>query len=195
MKSVLWKIRRPPFFLKILEILNQETAYKSFITRDDSILFCNESISLLNILTPEGYGFRIRVLTERDEVLYLRAVNNADKQKALLQDVYLEFNLKYLGVVKHTRTVSTLAHHFPFYSPTVRLFKQWLDSQLLMHHFTDELIELIALKPFVDPAPYSVPHSVGNGFLQILIFYPPGIWKEDSLILDLAKSSNDVEES
>ncbi|CUM56412.1 unnamed protein product [Debaryomyces tyrocola] len=181
------------FLLKILEILNQETAYKSFITRDDSILF-NESISLLNILTPEGYGFRIRVLTERDEVLYLRAVNNADKQKALLQDVYLEFNLKYLGVVKHTRTVSTLAHHFPFYSPTVRLFKQWLDSQLLMHHFTDELIELIALKPFVDPAPYSVPHSVGNGFLQILNFLSNWNWKEDSLILDLAKSSNDVEE-
>ena len=181
------------FLLKILEILNQETAYKSFITRDDSILF-NESISLLNILTPEGYGFRIRVLTERDEVLYLRAVNNADKQKALLQDVYLEFNLKYLGVVKHTRTVSTLAHHFPFYSPTVRLFKQWLDSQLLMHHFTDELIELIALKPFVDPAPYSVPHSVGNGFLQILNFLSTWNWKEDSLILDLAKSSNDVEE-
>lgn len=181
------------FLLKILEILNQETAYKSFITRDDSILF-NESISLLNILTPEGYGFRIRVLTERDEVLYLRAVNNADKQKALLQDVYLEFNLKYLGVVKHTRTVSTLAHHFPFYSPTVRLFKQWLDSQLLMHHFTDELIELIALKPFVDPAPYSEPHSVGNGFLQILNFLSTWNWKEDSLILDLAKSSNDVEE-
>lgn len=181
------------FLLKILEILNQETAYKSFITRDDSILF-NESISLLNILTPEGYGFRIRVLTERDEVLYLRAVNNAGKQKALLQDVYLEFNLKYLGVIKHTRTVSTLAHHFPFYSPTVRLFKQWLDSQLLMHHFTDELIELIALKPFVDPAPYSVPHSVGNGFLQILNFLSNWNWKEDSLILDLAKSSNDVEE-
>lgn len=181
------------FLLKILEILNQETAYKSFITKDDSILF-NESITLLNILTPEGYGFRIRVLTERDEVLYLRAVNNADKQKALLQDVYLKFNLKYLGVVKHTRTVSTLAHHFPFYSPTVRLFKQWLDSQLLMHHFSDELIELIALKPFVDPAPYSVPHSVGNGFLQILNFLSNWNWKEDSLILDLAKNSNELEE-
>ncbi|CUM52435.1 uncharacterized protein AC631_05474 [Debaryomyces fabryi] len=181
------------FLLKILEILNQETAYKSFITKDDSILF-NESITLLNILTPEGYGFRIRVLTERDEFLYLRAVNNADKQKALLQDVYLKFNLKYLGVVKHTRTVSTLAHHFPFYSPTVRLFKQWLDSQLLMHHFSDELIELIALKPFVDPAPYSVPHSVGNGFLQILNFLSNWNWKEDSLILDLAKNSNELEE-
>lgn len=181
------------FLIKIHELLSLETAYRSFITKDDSIPF-NESINLLNILTPEGYGFRIRVLTERDELLYLRAVNNSEKQKALLQDVYLKFNLKYLGVVKHTRTVSTLAHHFPFYSPTVRLFKQWLDSQLLMHHFTDELIELIALKPFVDPAPYSVPHSVANGFLQILNFLSNWNWKEDSLILDLAKNADETEE-
>lgn len=181
------------FLLKIHDILKEETVYRSFLTKDDSISF-NESICLLNILTPEGYGFRIRVLTERDEILYLRAVNNADKQKALLQDVYLKFNLKYLGVVKHTRTVTSLAHHFPFYSPTVRLFKQWLDSQLLMHHFTDELVELITLKVFVDPAPYPVPHSVGNGFLQILNFLSNWNWKEEPLVLDLAKNADNPEE-
>lgn len=178
------------FLLKVNELLNLETNYTGYITKDDSIPF-NEDIRLLNVLTPEGYGFKLRVLTERDEVLYLRAVNNADKQKALLQDVYVKFNQKYLGVVKHTRTISTLATHFPFYSATVRLFKQWLDSQLLLHHFTDELVELIAMKPFVDPAPFSVPHSVENGFLQILNFMASWNWKEDSLILDLAKNDED----
>jgi U3 small nucleolar RNA-associated protein 22 len=181
------------FLLKVNEILNQETTYTGYITKDESIPF-NEDICLLNILTPEGYGFKLRVLTERDEVLYLRAVNNADKQKALLQDVYVKFNQKYLGVVKHTRTFSTLATHFPFYSATVRLFKQWLDSQLLLHHFSDELVELIAMKPFVDPAPYSIPHSVENGFLQILNFIASWNWKEDSLILDLAKNESTVDD-
>lgn len=176
------------FLLKIQELIENETAYKAFITKDDSIPF-NEDVTLLNLLTPEGYGFRIRVLTERDEILYLRAVNNAEKQKALMQDVYLRFNQKYLGVVKHTRTVSSLAHHFTYYSPTVRLFKQWLDSQMLFGKFTEELVELIALKPFVDPAPYSIPHSVENGFLQILNFLSTWNWKESSLILDLVKSS------
>ncbi|KAG7665953.1 UTP22 [[Candida] subhashii] len=176
------------FLLKINEILNSETTYSSFVTKDESIPF-NENISLLNILTPEGYGFRLRVLTERDELLYLRAVSNAEKQKALVQDVYLKFNQKFLGVVKHTRTVSQLAQHFHFYSPTVRLFKRWLDSQLLLHHFSDELVELIALKPFVDPSPYSIPHSVETGFLQILNFLAGWNWKEESLILDLVKST------
>lgn len=181
------------FLLKIYEILKKETLYESFMSKDDSIPF-NNDITLLNILTPDGYGFRIRVLTERDEILYLRAVDNSGKQKPLLQDIYLKFYLVYLGAVKHTRTVSMLAVHFQFYAGTVRLFKRWLDSQLLLHHFTEELVELIALKPFVDPAPYSVPHSIENGFLQILSFLSSWNWKEDPLILDLSKSSFTNEE-
>lgn len=177
------------FLLKISEEL-AETEYNSFISKDESVPF-NENITLLNILTPEGYGFRIRAFTERDELLYLRAVSNADKQKALVQDVYLKFNEKYMGSVKHTRSVTQLAQHFHFYSPTVRFFKQWLDSQLLLQHFSEELVELIALKPFVDPAPYSIPHSVENGFLQILNFLASWNWKEDPLVLDLVKSSAD----
>lgn len=47
------------------------------------------------------------------------------------------------------------------------------------------------MKPFVDPAPYSIPHSVENGFLQILNFLASWNWKEDPLVLDLVKSSAD----
>ncbi|KAG7194909.1 uncharacterized protein KQ657_004017 [Scheffersomyces spartinae] len=176
------------FLLKISESLNKETAYKAFITKDDSITF-NDHICLLNILTPEGYGFRIRALSERDEYLYLRAVANADKQKALAQDIYLQFNRKYLGVVKHTRTITSMAHHFPYYSGTVRLFKRWLDSQLMLTHFPEELLELIAIKPFVDPAPYTTPNSIENGFLQVLNYLSSWNWKENALILDLIRGT------
>ncbi|CAI5756410.1 unnamed protein product [Candida verbasci] len=177
------------FLIKASDLLN-DLGFTTFLTKDDSIPF-NEHITLLNILTPDGYGFRIRVLTERDEILYLRAVANSEKQKSLVQEIYLKFNQKTQGVIKHTRTITQLAQHFHFYSPTVRFFKQWLDSQLLLSHFNDELIELIALKPFVDPAPYSVPHSIENGFLQILNFLSNWNWKEDPLILDLVKSNVD----
>ncbi|KAI5968816.1 UTP22 [Candida theae] len=173
--------------LKVSEML-RGTEYSTFVTSDDSIPF-NQEVCLLNILTPEGFGFRLRVLTERDEVLYLRAVSNADKQKSIAQDVYLKFIQKYQASVKHTRTISQLAQHFPYYSPTVRLVKQWLDSQLLLNHFSDELVELVALKPFVDPAPYSVPHSVENGFLQVLFFLANWNWRDTPLILDAVKST------
>lgn len=174
------------FLIRISETLNRDSTYRTFLTRDTSIPF-NEDVTLLNILSPGGYGFRFRVLSERDEILYLRAVANAGTQKALVQSIYLKFNQKYIGLAKHTRTVNILSSSFPYYSPTVRLFKQWLDAHCLLHHFTDELVELIALKPFVDPAPYTVPNSVEKGFLQILNFVANWNWKDDALVLDLIK--------
>ncbi|ODV86774.1 hypothetical protein CANARDRAFT_6343 [[Candida] arabinofermentans NRRL YB-2248] len=183
------------FLLKIDELINKETAYKSFIVKDEHTIPYNNQVTVLHISTPDGFGFKFRVLTERDEVLYLRAIENAtEKQKAIVTNVYLEFVQKYMGSVKHHRALSTLVNHFPFFSPTVRLFKRWLESQLLSHHFSDELIELIAIKVFVDPAPFSVPSSVESGFLRILHFLCNWNWKEDPLILDLAKDFENSEE-
>jgi U3 small nucleolar RNA-associated protein 22 len=183
------------FLIKIHEVLEKETAYKSFITKDQDSVPYNFDISTLNVLTPEGYGFRIRVLTERDEILYLRAIENTRKEKkSELESIYLKFNQKYLGSPVHTRTISTISHHFPFYSPTVRLFKKWLDDQLILPHLTEELVELIALKPFVDPAQFDSPSSVENGFLKILNFLASWNWKEDPLILDLSAREDDDEE-
>ncbi|GME81703.1 unnamed protein product [Ambrosiozyma monospora] len=180
------------FLLKIDQLLNKETAYKCFLEKDELTIPYNDKIVLLKVLTPEGYGFSFRILTERDEVLYLRAIENAtDKQKKTVTDVYLRFNQKYMGSTKHHRAVATLVNHYPFYSPVVRLFKRWLDSQLLLCHFPDELVELIALKVFVDPAPFSAPSSVASGFLRILHFLSTWNWKEEPLILDLAKEFDD----
>lgn len=177
------------FLLKISDTLNKESTYRTFLTKDNSIPF-NEDVTTMNVMSPAGFGFKIRVLTERDEILYLRAVENAGVQRAIVQNIYLKFNQKYIGSIKHTRTVNILNSSFPYYSPTVRLFKQWLDAHVLLSHFTDELVELIALKPFVDPSPYTVPNSVEKGFLQILEFLASWNWKDDALILDLIKRSD-----
>lgn len=183
------------FLLKIHEILSKETTYRSELARDDESVPYNFDITTLNILTPEGYGFRLRVLTERDEVLYLRAIENATKEKRqALESIYFKFNRRYQGSVTHTRVVSSIAHQFPFFSATVRLFKKWLDDQLLLVHFPEELIELIALQPFVDPAQYAVPSSVSNGFLHILSFIAQWNWREDPLIMDLSKKDEDDSE-
>lgn len=179
------------FLLKMSDTLNKETTYKTFLSRDHSIPF-NEDVTILNVMAPSGFGFKIRVLTERDEILYLRAVENAGTQKAIVQNIYLKFNQRYIGSIKHTRTINILNSSFPYYSPTVRLLKQWLDAHVLLGHFTDELVELIALKPFVDPAPYTVPNSVEKGFLQVLDFLASWNWKDDALILDLVKRSDAV---
>ncbi|CAM9019560.1 unnamed protein product [Wickerhamomyces anomalus] len=141
--SALEKVKTA-FLLKISEILTEETAYKSYLTKDEDLIPYNFDVTTLNILSPEGYGFRLRVLTEKDEELYLRAVKNASKEK-----------------------------------------KQALGNE--------ELVELIALQPFIDPAQFDVPASVENGFLRILHFISHWNWKEDPLILDVSKRIDDDE--
>lgn len=176
------------FLLKIQESITQtHSEYKCYFTRDESIPY-NLEIVTLNILTPEGYGFKFRVLTERDEVMYLRAINNARKElRPELEKTFLKFTAKYQAAIRHTRTLENISHSYPFYSPVVRLFKKWLDSHLLYGHLSEELIELIAIKPFVEPRPFTMPGSVENGFLKILLFLANWNWREDPLILDLVK--------
>lgn len=185
------------FLLKIHEqiISTYHGKYKTFFTRDESVPY-NLEITTLNILTPEGYGFRFRVLTERDEILYLRAISNARNElKPELEKTFLKFTAKYLASARHTRTIENISHSYQFYSPVVRLFKKWLDTHLLLSHLSDELVELIAMKPFVQAAPYFIPSSVENGFLKILKFLSQWNWKEDPLILDLIKPDDELEDS
>ncbi|KAM3161942.1 U3 small nucleolar RNA-associated protein 22 [Lachancea thermotolerans] len=176
------------FLLKIQEgLVSSDAKYKTFFARDESIPY-NLEIVTLNVLTPEGYGFKFRVLTERDEVLYLRAISNARNElKPELEKVFLKFTSKYITSIRHNRTLENLAHSYPFYPPVVRLFKRWLDCHLLFSHIPEELVELLAMKPFVECAPFLVPGSVENGFLKVLKFLSQWNWREDPLILDLAK--------
>lgn len=185
------------FLLKIDEQLqaNHSGSYKTFFTRDESIPY-NLDIILLNVLTPEGYGFKFRVLTERDEILYLRAISNAKKDLVPeVEKTYMKFTSKYVASVRHARILENLSHSIPFFSPVVRLFKRWLDAHLLLDHLNEELVELIALKPFVESLPYSVPGSVENGFLKVLKFLSQWNWKEEPLILDLVKPDRELESS
>ncbi|ODV58785.1 rRNA-processing protein UTP22 [Ascoidea rubescens DSM 1968] len=177
------------FLLKIYELLNNKykDRYKAFMTSDKSIPY-NNNIKILNIITPEGYGFSIKVLTERDEILYLRAVSNCSKDKRnLLEEVYLKFNQNYIGSIKHTRRILLISHHFQYYLATVRLFKRWLDDQLLYCHLNEELIELIVLKVFVDSEYWLPPSSIENGFLRVLYFIANWNWRENPIILDISK--------
>lgn len=176
------------FMLKIHDnLIKDNSEYKVSFARDESIPY-NLEVITMNIYTPEGFGFKFRVLTERDEILYLRAIDNCRNDlKKELENTFLKFIQLYKNSVLHTRTIETLSHSYPMYAPTCRLFKQWLDSHLLLTHFPEELIELIAMQPFVDQGAYSQPGSVQNGFLKIIKFLSKWNWLEEPLILDLIK--------
>lgn len=183
------------FLLKLANELqkNSDDYYNCYIIKDDSSVPYNSNITVLRILTNDGYGFQFRIVTEMDEFLYLKAIDNSTKltngppQTTHIETAYIRFMQKYINAVKHHRSISTLVTHFPYYSATVRLFKQWLDAQLILTHIPEEAIELIVLQSFVDSAPYGTPNSVMVGFLRVLKFLAHWNWKEDPLILDLSR--------
>lgn len=186
------------FLLKVCSELlekNSDEYIDAYIVKDKSSVPYNSNISVLRILKSDGYGFAIRVITENDEFLYLRAIESASKatgpsQLASVELSYIRFMQKYINAVKHHRSISILATHFPYYSATVRLFKLWLDSQMILNHIPEEVVELIVLQSFVDPAPYGVPGSVMAGFLRVLSFLSKWNWREEPLILDLSREFN-----
>ncbi|ODQ65274.1 Nrap protein [Nadsonia fulvescens var. elongata DSM 6958] len=188
------------FLLKICEefekaIKNNKDAekYKISIGISSDFVPNVKSIGFLQILTPEGFGFRFRVFNDRDSVLYKRLAigednnNKQTKKKRQGEASYKVFNQKYIGSITHTRTIQSLARRFPFYSPTVRLVKKWFDNHKLSQHISEETIELICLKPFVDSAPYSIPSSVNSAFNRVLHFLSIWDWRISPLILDLER--------
>lgn len=55
---------------------------------------------------------------------------------------------------------------------------------MLSNHLSDELIELLTVRTFVNPYPWSVPGSVMTGFLRTLAFISKWNWQNEPLIVD-----------
>lgn len=91
------------FLLKIQNYLTENTDYTSFITKDEDSIPYNKNITCLNVLSPDGYGFKFRILTEKDETLYLRAIESCEtKQKSTITEIYVKFMQKYIGSIIFT---------------------------------------------------------------------------------------------
>lgn len=168
------------FLLKLGQALEQQdSSYTAFVGVDN---VDGLEIGFLQIQTPDGFIFRLRVSTDRDEQLYAR-----DRPASLIK-----YKRTYGGAVLHNRLVYRLALKFPLYSPTVRLVKKWFASQMLSSAYTEAAIELIVLKVFLDSAPYVPPASAVSGFYRTMEFLGNWDWREEGLVLT-QQISDDVE--
>src|SRR6202012_3775289 len=84
----------------------------------------------------------------------------------------------------HTQSLSTHCTRFLLLSPTIRLLKMWFNRHLLLRHFGDEFIELLAARTFLQPYPWRAPTSAMTGFLRALVFISRWDWRLTPLIVD-----------
>lgn len=178
----------------LLKIKTMLPNMKTFIVDDDSIIPYNSNIKCLRILTNDGFGFQFRVILDFEENLYLKMIESADvNQKKIMETIYFHFYRHSIGSIKHHRSISTFINQFPMLSSSIRLFKIWLDKQFLLCHLSNEVIELIVLKVFIDSNPYGLPNSPMSGFLRVMKFISEWNWIDDPLILDMSRDFKSVQ--
>lgn len=140
----------------------------------------NDKQAFALVLTPEGFGFRLHIVTETDELLVKHFVKD-NANAALRHLAFRQFN----DAPHHTRLITTMTTRYPLYGATVRLVKAWLDAHFMTAAFPQELWELIALQPFVSSAPYVPPQSISCAFNRVIAFLARWNWKEKPLLLDV----------
>lgn len=148
-----------------------------------------ENLAYLDVTYEEGVTFRLRIHSDLEESLLERRV----KDKSLDQQVRTQgaqlltsFKRLYTHLPLHTQAISTFCSRFPALSPTIRLVKHWFDSHKLSCHFLEELIELMALRIFVEPYPWQAPSSAMTGLLRTLQYLARWDWRLEPLILDFS---------
>lgn len=153
----------------------------------------NEEVDILNqayldVIYANGSAFRLRIHHDREQTLIDRILKDksADPRSKESAAVALAvYKRDFVKTPAHAQAVAKLCTRHPALSPTIRLVKKWFASHLLASHFAPELLELIAIRAFVQPWPWQAPSSPQAGFLRTLAFLSRWDWRADPLIVDL----------
>ncbi|KAK5105823.1 hypothetical protein LTR62_002126 [Meristemomyces frigidus] len=179
------------FLLKLGELLQE--AHSSITARvglenpHDEIL----NQGYLDIVHARGPAFRMRIYHDREQTLLeqqLKDKSVAPSAKEAAAQALAVYKRDYIRGPAHTQAVSRLCNRYPPLSGTMRLLKKWFASHLLTNHVAEEVVELIAIRTFVQPYPWGTPSSIRTGFLRTLHWLARWDWRIEPVIVDLSGS-------
>lgn len=186
------------FLLKMGELL--EEAVPGLMTRlglengDQKLL----NGSFLDIVYPKDAAFRLRIHHELELTLLNRQLKDSSMDPHSREDAahaISYYKRTFIQSPSHTQAVRTLCTRFPFLSPSMRLMKEWCSSHLLSGHISEELIELLTIRTFLNPYPWTAPGSLRTAFLRTLTFITKWDWRSEPLVVDFggAMTATDVD--
>ena len=184
------------FLLKMGELLEEST---NGLVAKLGLENCNKrllNIAFLDIHYSPGAFFRVRIHHERELNLLERALRDAPHTLTSREETAAALSIYKRDFIQgpmHTQAIGTLSTRFPLLSPSIRLMKIWRNSHMLSSHLSDELIELLTIRTFVHPYPWSVPGSVMTGFLRTLTSVSKWDWHNEPLIVDFSGEMTSVE--
>ena len=177
------------FLLKVGELL--EEAIPDSIAR---LGHENEKSKLLNssfleIIYPHGAAFRLRIYHELEFSLLSRQLKDKSLDPHSRTDAAAAisyYKRTFIQSPSHTQALRTLCTRFPCLSPSIRVMKQWCSLHLLSGHISDELIELLTIRTFLNPHPWTEPGGTRTAFLRTLSFIAKWDWRSEPLIVDFS---------
>jgi U3 small nucleolar RNA-associated protein 22 len=137
----------------------------------------------------KGYIFRIRLFYPKE-----LAIRRAERDFPAFSKTQADFlNRRTLDLLEKELEVKPQLHQvlyniairYPAFPLTCRLLKQWLNSLLILHYFSDELIELLVSNSFFNSAEFKIPKTLFQGFYQCLSLLATFPFSSSPLILDL----------
>lgn len=159
------------FFEKIAETLMKALeGLKARVVKGDGVHEHNPVLdqSFLEVITPEGWAFALRIWNIREAVLLDRVIAGHDKtlphighlkkQKQLQGKEYHDavyakevYTQRFIHAPRHHRAIATLCHRYSAYAGTVRLIKRWLAAHWVLGsgRVSEEAVELICAKVFL----------------------------------------------
>jgi U3 small nucleolar RNA-associated protein 22 len=148
-----------------------------------------QNCAYLDVSYETGATFRLRIQTDREQALLDRithdkSTTNRGREEAL--QALSQFKRTATQLPLHTQSIVTHCTRFPLLGPTIRLFKTWLDRHMLLSHMTDEFAELLCVRSFLQPYPWTPPSSAMTGFLRTLLFVSKWDWRQSPLIVDFS---------
>ncbi|KAH8727059.1 Nrap protein [Phaeosphaeriaceae sp. PMI808] len=177
------------FLLRVADLLSQ--AKPSYTTRVglENPSQPAQNQAFLDITVSTGFTFRIRIYHDREVTLFDRQLKDNTLDAASRESAAASLALykrEFVQSPLHSQVLQTLSTRFPALSPSIRLTKRWFAAHLLSPHFAPELIELLVIRTFLQPHPWSVPSTATTGFLRTLAWISRWDWRHVPLIIDFS---------
>jgi U3 small nucleolar RNA-associated protein 22 len=145
--------------------------------------------AFLDVTAPGGFTFRIRIYHDREVTLFERQLKDSTLDAASRESAAASLALykrEFVQSPLHSQVLQTLSTRFLALSPTIRLTKRWFAAHLIAPHFAPELIELLVIRTFLQPHPWSVPSTATTGFLRTLAWISRWDWRHVPLVVDFS---------
>ena len=143
--------------------------------------------AFLDVTYESGACFRVRINNDREQTLLEHQINDRLIDNRAREDAVValtSYKRMFIQLPLLTQSITTHCTRFPLLSASLRLMKQWFDCHMLLRHISEELVELLVARTFMQPYPWRVPSSAMSGFLRTLLFISRWDWRSDPLIVD-----------